>query len=92
MLWGAPFRPQKRGQQWSIAMKLIDQSAVPPVMRAIRPGTKINHTPKRKDFETVAAAVRFAMTELSAGQMPEIKASCGVALQWADIEALSKKI
>ena len=77
-------------------MKSIDRSAVlewfPPVMRAISPGTKINHAPKRRDFETVAAVVRFAMAELSEGQMPEIKAGCGVALQWADIEALSKKI
>jgi hypothetical protein len=45
--------------------------------------------PQRKDFESVAAAVRFAVATLSAREMPEIR-TADVTLRWPDIKAFAK--
>ncbi len=75
-------------------MRLIEQPAVvewfPATARTTMPGTKINHTPQRRSFETVAEAVRFVMTTLSARDMPEINADNGITLSWEAIEAMGK--
>jgi hypothetical protein len=71
-------------------MRLIGQPAVlkwfPLQVRTVRFGEKMVPQPERKRFETVAAAIRFVETELSARDNPEIKTDDGVALGWDSIQ------
>jgi len=76
-------------------MRLSDQPAVlewfPTEMKSpTRPHAPIEPKRRRMNFDTVAAASQFAVTNLSDRDLPEITTVDGITLRWADIAAMGK--
>ena len=77
-------------------MRLEDQSAVlewlPVEMRTVRRYEPREPTRMQRNFETVAAAVRYATTHVPADfrETATITTDAGNKLRWADIERMSK--
>jgi len=46
--------------------------------------------PRRKNFDTDAAAIQFAVTNLSDSDSPQITTVDGITLRWADFAAMGK--